>query len=67
MANEQNLKPFPRQDTTNEPLAAKPTQVRLPERIEQAINRLPDRAAWLRRVISEAVEREGLLRHDEPT
>lgn len=67
MTNEQNLKPFPRQDSTDEPLASKPTQVRLPERIEQVINRLPDRAAWLRRVIAEAVEREGLLKQDEAT
>ncbi|MBV9386761.1 MAG: hypothetical protein JOZ78_10080 [Chroococcidiopsidaceae cyanobacterium CP_BM_ER_R8_30] len=65
MANEQNLKHFHRQDNTNEPLAAKPTQVRLPERVEQSVNRLPNKAAWLRRVIAEALEREGLLQPDD--
>ncbi|MBV9386770.1 MAG: hypothetical protein JOZ78_10125 [Chroococcidiopsidaceae cyanobacterium CP_BM_ER_R8_30] len=65
MANKQNLKHFHRQDNTNEPLAAKPTQVRLPERVEQSVNRLPNKAAWLRRVIAEALEREGLLQPDD--
>ena len=39
-----------------------PLQVKLPVSIGEAIRKLPskDRAKWLRRVIAEAVENEGL-------
>jgi hypothetical protein len=59
MTNIKNLKHFPRSDETVEPLAAKPTQVRLPVRVEQAIRRLNNhKSPWLRRVITEAAQRE---------
>ncbi len=59
MANIENLKHFPRSDKTVEPLADKPTQVRLPVSIEQAIRRLDThKSPWLRRVITEAAQRE---------
>lgn len=54
----EHLKKFRRIDG-NEPLAA-PILVRLPEEIAMALKKLPslERAAFLRRVISEAVRRE---------
>jgi len=58
MANEQNLKPFPRGDSTSDPLADNPIQVRLSKSVDAAIRALPNRSEWLRRVISEAAQRE---------
>ncbi len=64
--NEQNLIHFPRSDKTSEPLAPKPTQVRLPETIALAIDAMgKDKTPWLRRVITEAAQRE-LLRELKP-
>ncbi|MBD1871822.1 hypothetical protein H6F95_31865 [Cyanobacteria bacterium FACHB-471] len=62
MANEENLKHFARADETVEPLASKATQVRLPISVSKAVEELgKQKTAWLRRVISEAAQREGLL------
>jgi hypothetical protein len=49
---------YKRTDETNEPLAPKQVQVRLPLSIDAVVQSLPNRSAWLRRVITEAAQRE---------
>ncbi|MCY7394233.1 MAG: hypothetical protein LH647_22875 [Leptolyngbyaceae cyanobacterium CAN_BIN12] len=44
-----------------EAYARKPVSVLLPKDIDAVVRTLPNRTEWLRRVISEAVKREGLL------
>jgi hypothetical protein len=39
-------------------LSSKMTSVRLPDDVDGYVRSLPNRAAWLRRVITEAVQRE---------
>uniref|UniRef100_B8HUD1 Uncharacterized protein n=1 Tax=Cyanothece sp. (strain PCC 7425 / ATCC 29141) TaxID=395961 RepID=B8HUD1_CYAP4 len=59
--NDENLKHFPRSDSTEGALADKPTQVRLPIPIAAAIDQLGrQKTPWLRRVLIEAVQRELL-------
>jgi hypothetical protein len=54
-----------RADNTTEPLADKQVQVRLPITVDTAISKLGrEKTPWLRRVITEAAERE-LLSSDE--
>lgn len=53
-----NLPRLPRADNTTEELATNATAVKLPLHIDAQIRALPNRTAWLRRVITEAVERE---------
>jgi hypothetical protein len=43
-------------------LASKPAQVRLPERVDEAIRGVDNLSEWLRRVITEAAIAEGLLK-----
>jgi hypothetical protein len=43
-------------------LASRAAQVRLPEQIDQAIRTVDDLSGWLRRVITEAAIREGLIK-----
>ena len=45
-------------------LASKPLCVKVPPEIDAIVLRLPDTSAWLRRVITEAAERE-LLQPDQ--
>jgi hypothetical protein len=47
-----------RSDGTTEPLAANGLNVRVPIHIDDAVRSLPNRTAWLRRIIIEAAERE---------
>ncbi len=49
-----------------EPLAEKALSVRLPLSIDAVIRKLPSekRAAWLRRVLSEAVQRELMTENE---
>jgi hypothetical protein len=49
---------FKRGDNTTEPMAKKNIQLRLTESIDSAVRSLPNRSAWLRRVITEAAQRE---------
>ncbi len=49
---------FKRGDDTTDPLSGKLTVVRLTEPIFQIIQTLPNKSAFLRRVITEAVHRE---------
>jgi hypothetical protein len=49
---------FKRSDGTVEPLSKKTVFVRLPESIDTVVQTLPNRSAWLRRVITEAAQRE---------
>jgi hypothetical protein len=48
----------PRQGECTEPLAPRMTAVRLPVDIDRVVYSLPEKAAWLRRVITEAAQRE---------
>lgn len=58
MANEQNLRHFPRGDDTSDSLADNPIQVRLSKSVDAAVRSLPNRSEWLRRVITEAAKKE---------
>jgi hypothetical protein len=56
-----------RSDSTTEPLASKQAQVRLPLSVDAAISALgKQKTAWLRRVITEAAERELMGSDLEP-
>jgi hypothetical protein len=48
------------------PLASDAVSVRLPVEVDAAVRAIPDRAEWLRRVITEAVVREGLIPQEAP-
>ncbi|AFZ11501.1 hypothetical protein Cri9333_0551 [Crinalium epipsammum PCC 9333] len=56
MANPQNLTPFPQK--TEKPLAKRPISVKLEADIDELVRSLPDTSTWLRRVITEAAQRE---------
>jgi hypothetical protein len=47
-----------RHDDTTEPLATRKVQVRLTQNVDAAVRSLPSMTAWLRRVITEAAQRE---------
>lgn len=49
---------FKRSDQSTEELADKNIQFRLTKSIDKLVRALPDRSAWLRRVVTEAAERE---------
>ena len=49
---------FKRMDDSTEPLAEKLTCVRLTQHVDAVLRTLPNKSVWLRRVISEAAERE---------
>lgn len=48
-------------DIPSEPLDKKNTQAVLPMDVAAAIRKLPNQSAWLRRVITEAAVRDGLI------
>jgi hypothetical protein len=54
----ENLKPTARSDDTTEPLAHAGLIARVPIRIDAVVRSLPNRSAWLRRIITEAAQRE---------
>jgi hypothetical protein len=58
------LIPLPRCDDSTAPLADGQLQVRVFKDIDAAVRSLPNRSAWLRRVITEAAQRE-LMGGDE--
>jgi hypothetical protein len=58
MSKLENLTNFIRADSTTDPLAEQQVQVRLTQNIDHLVRSLPNRSAWLRRVISEAAQRE---------
>jgi hypothetical protein len=60
-----NLPKLPRADDVTDELAVSVTSVKLPIHIDKTIRALPNRTAWLRRVITEAAERE-LMNRGEP-
>lgn len=62
--NPANLKALPRCDRTTEPLADSPMMVRLFRDVDAVIRQHPNRSAWLRRVITEAAQRE-LMSHNQ--
>lgn len=49
---------FKRADNSTEPLAKKLLCVRLTHSVDEAVRSLPNMSAWVRRVITEAAERE---------
>jgi hypothetical protein len=51
-------KQFKRHDASTEPLSSQLTCVRLTKTVHEAIQFLPSKSAWLRRVITEAAQRE---------
>jgi hypothetical protein len=53
-----NLTARTRADDTSEELATSVTGVKLPIHIDKTVRALPNRTAWLRRVITEAAQRE---------
>lgn len=59
-------KQFRRSDQSTDPLAEKTLAVRVSVRIDKAVRNLPDKSAWLRRVISDAAERELLSDSPQP-
>lgn len=64
----ENLKSMPR--LGNEPLASQPLCVKVPKEVDAAVRSLSDTSAWLRRVITEAAQRElmsdsGFVRHEQ--
>ena len=52
------LRPKPRADGSKEKLAQQSMTVKLFENVDAAVRSLPNRSAWLRRVITEAAQRE---------
>ncbi len=46
--------------------ARHPVSVLLPKVVDRAVRALPNRTEWLRRVITEAAERDGLLEIEQP-
>ena len=50
----------------DEPLAKQVIGIRLPESVHEVVFNRPDRTEWLRRVITEAAQREGLLLDRQP-
>jgi hypothetical protein len=49
---------FTRSDGGTEPLAEKLTCLRLTQSVDEVVRSLPNRSAWLRRVITEAAQKE---------
>jgi hypothetical protein len=49
---------FKRGDDSTEPMAKKNIQLRLTASVDEAVRSLPNRSVWLRRVITEAAQRE---------
>jgi hypothetical protein len=49
---------FRRADGDSEPLADKLLSVRLTKSVDEAVRSLPNMSLWVRRVLSEAVQRE---------
>jgi hypothetical protein len=52
------LIPIKRSDKSKEPLAERNVTVRLFRDVDMLVQALPNRSAWLRRVITEAAQRE---------
>jgi hypothetical protein len=52
------LRPIQRMDDTQEPLAALALSARVAVHIDAIVRQHPNRSAWLRRVITEAAQRE---------
>jgi hypothetical protein len=52
------LRPIQRMDDTQDPLAALALSARVAVHIDTIVRQHPNRSAWLRRVITEAAQRE---------
>jgi hypothetical protein len=61
------LRPIQRMDDTEEPLAALALSARVPIHIDAIIRQQPNCSAWLRRVITEAAQRELMKVAPEPS
>jgi hypothetical protein len=62
--NPNNLKNIPRQDDSTDKLSPLTLGARLPLEIDAVVRSLPNRSAWLRRVITEAAKRELINQED---
>jgi hypothetical protein len=60
----ENIRPKPRSDNSTQPLASEILGVRVSVEIDALVRSLPSKTAWLRRVITEAAQRE-LMKGDE--
>lgn len=49
---------FKKADEDSEPLAKENIQFRLGKSVDAAVRRLPNRSLWLRKVVTEAAQRE---------
>jgi hypothetical protein len=58
MGDPKYLPRVPRADDSTEELSRAVTSVKLPISLHERVHALPNRTAWLRRVISEAAQRE---------
>jgi hypothetical protein len=58
---------FRRGDDSVEPMAQQNIQVRLTQSVDTAIRALPNRSAWMRRVLTEAAQQELMNRDNEVT
>lgn len=56
--NVKTLKPFAKTYEGDAALSSKPLAVKVPLRVDSVVRQLPNKAEWLRRVITEAAERE---------
>jgi hypothetical protein len=56
--NTKGLRPIQRSDDTTDPLAETALMARVPIHIDAIVRSLPNKSAWLRRVITEAAQRE---------
>jgi hypothetical protein len=63
----ENLSPLPRADNTTAPLATIALSARVEVPIDAAVRALPNRSEWLRRVITEAAQRELINPDQEVT
>lgn len=57
----ESLSPPKRADEITAELAKQAIGVKLPVEVDAAIRALPNKTAWLRRVLIEAAKREGLV------
>jgi hypothetical protein len=60
-----HLPRLPRADETIGELESQPISVKLPTGIDVLVRSLPNRTAWLRRVITEAAQRELMNQESE--
>jgi hypothetical protein len=61
-----NLRPVPRCDNSTGPLSPDTLSARLEVDVDLVVRSIPNRAGWLRRVITEAARREFAVPPESP-